>query len=308
MKSSQNSPHWRWDAAKAATQGTVSTPRGDAAVAAAQRFWHRWARCRTALERNRVARQMPNVFAAFAIFDEDRRDRHALEARILANEPLSRIAAKTGFSGPVIQTYEEIFFDVRSRLDQVDFIWNHVIGQDSRGGQGDQSVYRFWKRLAYTGGAGAFDALHNGPPRTSRPTSPTEVDDFLEQEAQRALTQKFAQAVQSLDAESVVDLRTITMGRQPFLKERREKEKLRESEFAIGMQACLASINNFMGTGSKGEAQQTNLQRAYSSLPAEIRAGEMIRLDFTGQGPTLEEMANIRFPTQPDSSQAADVP
>jgi len=83
--------------------------------------------------------------------------RYEVEARVIAGETRNAIYLATGLSAEVIHAYENIFFQVRDRLQAVEYIMNHVIkisptkgwhGLNNRG----QLLY-----MAYTGGPRMVD-------------------------------------------------------------------------------------------------------------------------------------------------------
>ena len=287
-------PSWRWDTAKSAIESTCFCPIDDRAVLAARRFLNRWASCRTAFDLDLVATQMPNVFGAFTIYDEEGVTRHALEARILANESVHRIAAKTGFSAQVLQTYEDVFFDVRERLTQVDFILNQVIDRETRDRQDDTPYFVSWKVFGYLGGEAVLDSLMNSAPIARRPTNPDEVDAFLNQETQRSLRQKMAQAVQMLDSGSREQFRSIIMAMHQLVEERKENDGNRLDRFTTHIKAMMDDIRWVTGTEAEKILDPTLVE--YDNLAAELRDDELQNLGIGGKVPSLEELRNLKLP------------
>lgn len=89
--------------------------------------------------------------------DEDPLLRYALEARVLADIPVPRIAAKIGVISHVIYVYEGAFFDVRGRLSRSDFILTRVIAPRVE----DDVDWRdgAWKVFAYLGGSETLESM-----------------------------------------------------------------------------------------------------------------------------------------------------
>ena len=306
MSSSPKSPSWRWDAAKSAIESTCFCPTDDRAMLAARRFLNRWASCRSAFDLDLLATQMPNVFGAFTIYDDEGVARHALEARILANESVHRIAAKTGFSSQVLQTYEDVFFDVRNRLTQVDFILYQVIDQEFRGSQDRTPYFVCWKIFGYVGGEAVLDSLMNSAPIARHPTNPDEVDAFLNQETQRSLRQKMAQAAQMLDPGSREQFQSIIMAMHQLVEERKENDGNRLDHLTTHVKAMLAEIP--WATGREAEKTLDPTLLGYDELAAELRDDELQQLGTGGKVPSLEELKNLKMPLpKPKKAHLADL-
>ena len=98
----------------------------------------------------------PCLTLAFDIHD-DRQGwlRGAIEARLLAGEPHQSIGQKTGLSKRVIAWYALAFYDVQTRLRFRDFIYGAAVCDRPL----DDSRSRYWKHIAYVGGAKALDQV-----------------------------------------------------------------------------------------------------------------------------------------------------
>ncbi len=106
----------------------------------------------------RLAAEFPALHAAFGIDQHpDPQLRYALEAQLLTGNETPDIAAWLGTSADVIDAYQAAFFDVRGRLDNVDFIIQRVVNPMAN----EPYEYRDsgWKLLAYVGGAEALSPL-----------------------------------------------------------------------------------------------------------------------------------------------------
>ena len=104
----------------------------------------------------RMKKDDPCLTLAFDIHD-DRQGwlRGAIEARLLAGEPQQRIGQKIGISEHVIAWYALAFYDVQARLRFSDFIYREAVCDRPL----DDSRSRFWKHIAYIGGAKALDEV-----------------------------------------------------------------------------------------------------------------------------------------------------
>lgn len=89
------------------------------------------------------------LHAAHSIFRGDRFVRAALDARILATESPSDIASRLGCAANIIEAYEAIFFDVRSRLMMRSFVVHEVIRIPPTGVFRWPDVREFWMKVGY---------------------------------------------------------------------------------------------------------------------------------------------------------------
>jgi hypothetical protein len=72
-----------------------------------------------------------------------------LEAWILTGEPTAAVAELSGFESPVIEAYEQCFFDVRPKLGAQSFVIHSVIGPGMYLGSSLDDVAPIWKMIAY---------------------------------------------------------------------------------------------------------------------------------------------------------------
>jgi len=172
-------PAWRWTlAGRENSVGITDRP-----ARAARQYRRAWAACRTDADRRLLETRMPTHSAAHALY-RDGRSRAALEVRVLSGEPAADIARKAGLPPSVVEAFEAVFFDVRSRLGATDFIHHVVIGAGT-----DEAAA--WMALAYAGGPVVADALLGPGPAAARPQRPEDVPAFLE-DAARAAARRLA--------------------------------------------------------------------------------------------------------------------
>jgi hypothetical protein len=117
--------------------------------------------------------------------------RWTIEARILARQSDAEIARLNGCSAEVIEAYEALFFNVRERLDDRDFILTSVIGPIEAGSK-FYDEGQLWKLCGYLGGPQMLDAMIVGFPTATWPERPEDVVGFLQKLAVGSLQQKAA--------------------------------------------------------------------------------------------------------------------
>src|SRR5262249_20439813 len=96
-----------------------------------------------------------------------------VEARLLTDEPLARIAAKCSTTPRVIHAFEQVFFNVRDRLEATGYINNVVLGGDLLTRLRENDVGAILKLFAFGGGVAVRESVlgffHNPPVVPERP-------------------------------------------------------------------------------------------------------------------------------------------
>lgn len=159
-----HSPNWRWD--RAAWRVQTQSRRGERL----DDDWVRLAiRCVHALRRvargRRPYRPDPELMQARQLAQHRDWNRAELEARILADQPISEISSAMGVSTRLISAFEALFFDVRPRLGARGWILHEVIGLRPWGPLLPQDVAVAWKFYAFSFGVCTLDVLLAGADR-----------------------------------------------------------------------------------------------------------------------------------------------
>jgi hypothetical protein len=137
--------------------------------------------CRTAADRQALARSFPALDAAVRVYcAKDRRIRYVLEAHVLAGEALESIAPGLGTTVDVVAAYVAAFFDVGPQLECADLIVSRLFASSS------DHPYDFFdqglKIVGYVGGSQSLSAVLG----TLRGESPDRLKT-LQQEASRLI-------------------------------------------------------------------------------------------------------------------------
>ncbi|MEM2987814.1 MAG: hypothetical protein QXK26_02080 [Candidatus Bathyarchaeia archaeon] len=114
----------------------------------------------------KLSHTYPALFKAWEIFTSQTVSfRHELEAWILADHDRGAIAERFAVHAEDIEYYENVFFDIRSRLEHVSFIHSLIVG-DKHDVQLDD--YTLWKLIGYSKNTKLLDFVTLGVPAILR--------------------------------------------------------------------------------------------------------------------------------------------
>lgn len=99
------------------------------------------------------------IYWAHQLYHDDSPTRWAMEAYLLSRETDAQIGFLLGCPPEVVEAYEALFFDVRSKLQHPDYIINVVIGPQIHQGLGSRDIGALWKLCGYQGGPYVVDEL-----------------------------------------------------------------------------------------------------------------------------------------------------
>lgn len=114
---------------------------------------------------DRAVRVDPDVTAAQQLAGQHSLNRFEFEARILARQPANEIASRCCLATNVIEVYENLFFDVRDRLDTPSWITHQVLGPKTWQPLDRDDIEFAWKVFGYQYGAAAIDELTTAVPQ-----------------------------------------------------------------------------------------------------------------------------------------------
>lgn len=160
-------------------------------------------------QRRAASRGLPEEdFTDIAIAHKVQQDaglfRDILQAMLLTTLPFSEIAAKTGLTAAGVAAYEQLFFDVRTRLPHRGWIMTQAVGRPSLLCEG-RTIGQVLRRLAYFAGDYVLDSLvaylqKHQPTAFRAPISKVELSERDE----RAIRRCLALEMLTLDNRSVV--------------------------------------------------------------------------------------------------------
>jgi hypothetical protein len=159
-------PDWIWQRAQQAFSGDGPGPtaRRDGPeyarwISKARSYIRLRAGCQTDSQQNWLIDRFPDLhWAAYTFEHPEISSRAQIEARLLARQNDVEIATATGCSPGMIQAFEKLFFNVRERLNNPDYIFATVL-RDIHHGIDDRRYPVIWKLFGYTMGPGILEAL-----------------------------------------------------------------------------------------------------------------------------------------------------
>ncbi|MEJ7638979.1 MAG: hypothetical protein WKF75_13665, partial [Singulisphaera sp.] len=121
---------WRWLKAGLMLELGLrwSRRRDDEATRMARQYRAALQRCHDDAGRERLDAKMPGVAGAYAIHTGPPPRRWAVEARLLAGEPLATIARKEAATREAVDLYQCLFFNISDRLANRGYLAHEAIG------------------------------------------------------------------------------------------------------------------------------------------------------------------------------------
>lgn len=174
-------PNWRWQAmSERAAQGVFRMPRsqGDAVFRKLGGYLKKRA-AGDSIEK--LQQYEPHMFWTMYLHEAEDPEfaplRDELEARVLANETPEQIAKRINLHPKTIMHYEDIFFDIRSRLKYTSYILHYVIG-NIHASLGAKNYRMLWRLFAYYSGPHVLNMLVDTFTTGLRPNSPDELQAY----------------------------------------------------------------------------------------------------------------------------------
>lgn len=159
---------WKWQRAVAIHEGSGmtttrrrDTPQGHAWIQRAYRFKNDLENARTDAARETVADNHYDIFWAHWIWSSENPMKYSIEAHILAREDNFEIGFRCGAAPAVVEAYEQLFFNVREKLQHRKYIANVVMGPAVHRGLSEREFDLLWKLYGYNIGSHVLDALED---------------------------------------------------------------------------------------------------------------------------------------------------
>jgi hypothetical protein len=200
---------------------------------------------------------LPHVASAHSLhYSPEIEAQQILEARLLTGETFEVISSRLGLETQAVELYEQLFFDVRSRLRARDVINKFIL--DSRGARsfckdGTMTVEQrgfLYRLFAYYDGPLVLDAMITSIGNLAAPTDPRDVGQWFDN-ALRAIVQTRSTAAARLfeiNKQNMMQLLKLAMPTRPKTKVQGEDasnpEALNRRMFTVLTALEQAIVNN----------------------------------------------------------------
>jgi hypothetical protein len=154
-------PGWRWRrACWLLERGRYfSRRRDDAQTGRAIHYLRALTRSRSGRPGARIRKHYSDIHAARQLHESAAPTKLLVQARLLARQSSLEIAVLTGVSFPVLETYEQLLFNIRNHLGARDWICLNAIGPTVRPGTALPDAEAVLKSFAYYGGPLVLEAV-----------------------------------------------------------------------------------------------------------------------------------------------------
>jgi hypothetical protein len=300
--SPRRAPHWRWLRAVEIDGGGLKATRARDGEDGFQ-----WIRRATRLKRHYDrASGRPESFYALALRDsalfwahsiwveEKAPTRWGIEARVLAGESDDEIAAKIGTEPEVIGAYVDVFFDVRKRLMNLDYVQNVVMADAVTRGLQERQYDLLWKLMGYKGGPLVLDAVISRGSPVARPDGTDTVSGFFQDLAISSMQYKAALASLTVQINTHTQLPLI----ESFVKYveiERTTDNATKAQHSIidNIGAMLAAMPVKVGTKLDSASSKF---LPFDNSAIELRGDEMLVLSGGGNIADADDIQKLTFP------------
>lgn len=153
----ENTPSELWDTVVAMVDEKRAPSRRDEDEVYRRgfNFLKRW-RTSTKVDRWAMKRDYPTLFSAFVLYANPQSEKWMIEAGLLTETPVEKIAEYVGQAVEVIKDYALFFFNVRSRLRSRGYILNQIMMPAFARGMHQRDYDMLFKTMAYCMGWDVF--------------------------------------------------------------------------------------------------------------------------------------------------------
>jgi hypothetical protein len=199
--------------------------------------------------RNAEMLRRPQVAQAhFLHYAEDIEQRQILEARLLTEETFAEIAARLGVDPMVVEYYEQIFFNIRDRLKNSDWIRKVILGPPAARVAGSDGVMTVEQRgyvyrlFAYCGGPLVLDTIIAGIGSNPPPQSREAVGDWMDESLKIIVRSKTTIAARLLAVDGQNCMQLLKLALRQTAKTATSSRKAGQADFESQAEAIIAAV------------------------------------------------------------------
>lgn len=262
-----------------------------------------------------ILNHFPNIAQAHNLHHHP--NKHAaqtLRARVVAGQEPESIAARMCARPEVVGWYERLFWDVRGRLGQHDYVLNVVLGEKHHTTMTERDTDVLWNFIAFVGGPVALDAVLRKSYNVIRPHRVEDINQFVKDSTKAMINLRALVATRTLQLSPLTQIPLIELW-----------QTLSIADQASGADSGVSAVLKVVGDAltklphaSGKNATQISISllpqvnaKPVMRLPGDLRADELMIAAATGELP--EGIDKLDFPPTPgrkkdDSHLFADSP
>lgn len=295
-------PHWRWQRAVEIDGGgfratrALDGPEGFYWIRRALRIKRRYAAAgnQSVALYSLMLRDRP-MYWAYRIWLEDKKPtRWGIEARLTAGESIEQIANKLGTDPEIVAAYANVFFDVREKLDKMDYVVNVIMADSVSRGLQERHYDLLWKMIGFTGGEHALDAVISKSLPVQKPANADQVAGFFQDFAVNTMKYKAALSALTVPVNTHTQLSLIDSFVK-YVEVERTTENAMKAQTSIvdNIGAMLGALQFTVGTKLDAAAVKV---LPFDEGAAELRSTELLTLASGGTIENQTDLQKLNFP------------
>lgn len=301
-ESPRRAPHWRWLRAMQIDSGgpraskNLDGPAGFTWIRRASRMKRHWEQANN--RPNAVYAAMlrdKDMFWAHSIWAEEKNPtRWAIEARVLAGESNAQIAYKLGTTEDVVGAYVNVFFDVREKMQHMDYVLNVILSDAVTRGLQERHYDLLWKMLGYQGGEHVLDAVLSRFVNIAKPGGADGVSGFFQEFAINSMKYKAALATLTVQVNTHTQLPLIdSFVKYVEIEKNSDNAMKAQSSIVDNIGVMLTSLPFKIGTKLDSEGAK---MLPFDNGSAELRGDEMMIIAAGGALVEPDNIQSLSFP------------
>lgn len=295
-------PHWRWLRTVEVDSGGDRPSRildgedGYTWIRRALQLKRHFARLNNNTRRRRalLLRDRDLYWAHSMWLAEKQPTRWGIEARVVAGESDEEIAAKLGTSPEVVTAYVNVFFDIREKLHNVDYMLNVVMADAVVRGLQERQYDLLWKLMGYHGGPYALDAAISKFIPIARPSTKDDVSGFFHDFAINSMKYKSAVAAATVPINTHTQLPLLdSFVKYVEIERTTENASKAHATIVENIGAMLSALPFKVGT----KLDSASLKMVpFDNGAAELKNEELMIVANGGVLDTQSEIEQLKFP------------
>lgn len=301
--------NWRWERARTVRESKGKIHRAfkdDPLCNLAYKFQVKLLSCKDDVDRWNVMEEYPDLYAAYLIHRRgDNEERHpmryAIEARILAGQSDEEIAECFGISSDIIKYYEKVFFNVREKLNNSDYIMTCVIGPSVQAGLSDRDYDLLWKLFGYLYGPTVLNSFITTTSRRYRPETQNEIDAALADDTRSAIQRKVAVVARTFSINPFSQSELLNIYAR-FIEV--EKDAGSDKGHDVILQNIQVMLDKLPFRGSDDDPTGNKKLLSYDSGGVELNTNELLATSLGYDIDSHKEIEELKFPEKKDGTAA----